>query len=165
MTPMKKAPQRKLIPNRGATVLDGGNVTGSGTFGNNNSSSEAGPTRQALKREGRMVLYRLLNANANSRVRNLGYELTITATESGKIERSWFYETSELRWSEEGWKTLTDAQTRNVLGSRSAWKPYNARSRSTSGPAIVRKASADGWDGIDPDSLESANSGETGVAD
>jgi hypothetical protein len=35
-----------------------------------------------------------------------------------------------------GFETLTDAQTRNVLGERSAWKPYDPDSRAALGPTI-----------------------------
>jgi hypothetical protein len=80
----------------------------------------SGRNRQVLAGAARIVLYQLVNASSESKKRCLGYELGITRTESGKIERSWLYEASELRWARHGFQTLVDAQQRDVLVDRSA---------------------------------------------
>jgi hypothetical protein len=107
-------------------------------------SCSSGRNRQVLKREGRIVLYLLLNASIESKKRCLGYELAVTVTDLGKIERSWLYEASESSRATDGFDTLVDAQQRNVLGNRSAWKRCDARSRPAIGPRIVSLSQPDG---------------------
>jgi hypothetical protein len=85
--------------------------------------------REELIRRGRIVFYRLVNVGDGSRKRCLGYELAITQTETGKINRSWFYDASELRWAKHGFRALIDAQSRQVLNRRERWKAYSGRAR------------------------------------
>jgi hypothetical protein len=92
--------------------------------------------KRLIQSEGPIVLYQLRNDRAQSRVKCLGYELAVL-TEKGKVEKSWAYETSELRWAQKGYKTLTDAQARGVLEQRNRWRPY--RGTPYNGPSRVAR--------------------------
>jgi hypothetical protein len=115
-------------------------------------------SKKELRRRSRVVLYQLLNATVASRKHCLGYELAITS-QSGRIERPCSYEAQELRWALAGFETLVDAQARNVLSQRSAWKPYDARSRVAACPRIESSALGDARDVGAKDSLVAQNCG------
>jgi hypothetical protein len=109
-------------------------------------------SKKGLRRTNRVVLYQLLNGDAASRKQCLGYQLEITS-QSGKIEHFWLYEARELRWALAGFETLVDAQARNVLSQRSAWRPYNARSHAPTCPRIESLALGDAQDAGEKDSF------------
>ena len=79
-------------------------------------------------------------------------EIAITS-QSGKIEHFWLYEARELRWALAGFETLVDAQARNVLSQRSAWRPYDARSHAPTCPRIESLALGDAQDAGAKDSF------------
>ena len=99
--------------------------------------------KKQIQTEGRVMLYELRNDRTESRVKRLGYEVAILS-ETSKVQESWQYESTELRWAREGYKTLIDAQARGVLDARTRWKPYKANSCLLLSPRIVRAAEADG---------------------
>jgi hypothetical protein len=109
-------------------------------------------SKKGLRRTNRVVLYQLLNGNADSRKQCLGYQLAITS-QSGKIEHFWLYEARELHWALAAFETLVDAQARNVLSQRSAWRPYDARFHAAACPRIESLALGDAQDVWAKDSL------------
>jgi hypothetical protein len=113
--------------------------------------------KRELKRKGRVVLYQFRNESGTSRKQCLGYQLAITS-QSGKIEHFWLYEARELHWALAGFETLVNAQARNVLGQRSAWRPYDARSHTAACPRIESLALGDRNDVRAKDSLVAQHS-------
>ena len=99
--------------------------------------------KKQIQTEARVVLYELRNDKTDSRVKCLGYEVAILS-ETGKVQESWQYESTELRWAREGYKTLIDTQARRALDDRSRLKPYKPNCRVPRSPGIVRAAAADG---------------------
>jgi hypothetical protein len=116
MTPKKKEPQRKLIPNRGATVLDGANVTEIGTFGNRSRARElrGGTVTFPFRRDG--FLHELIAKGGSvclvrrsKRNRQIHFEVAVLqwrkgrSWPSGRISTAgWHYPSSE-KWGTYGW--------------------------------------------------------------
>lgn len=80
--------------------------------------------KQAIREQGNVVMYRLVNDRLDSKVKTLGIQLAILDGK-GKPQKSWHYEMSELRRAESGFQTLVDAQERGVLSDRAKWRIYD----------------------------------------
>jgi hypothetical protein len=92
-----------------------------------------------ISREGLIALYEVLGQNG---IRRSGYQLAIIQQkrvstgiieifpdENQRPKQTWHYDMTELRWANEGFKTLTDAQNRSVLDQRQYWKPPSPHCR------------------------------------